>query len=81
MDYDHAKNAVRLGWALVLIALGLNFYLFDRGDAVAALGMALAVLSMAGAYFFEGGRSAPLQLVTIAACSLSHAVWFLLALN
>lgn len=89
-DYNVALNAVRLGWALSLIALVFNAYLFVTGDRFAVYGLMLAVLTLAGSYFFETFRAFDqgslrsryaLQLAVIASAAGSHLVWFALAVE
>ena len=75
----YAINAIVLGYILTLSGLVLNY--LDGSK----IGVALAILTLAAAYFSEQdyihgtkypSKTAALQIISITACAASIAVWF-----
>lgn len=87
-DYNRAENAVRVGLALSLIAVLLNvlsLYVIDGNRAFDILGVALAVISMAAAYFADSFAIHShcqktqnfLISLCVLGCAASYCVWLL----
>lgn len=75
----YAINTIVLGYVLTLSGLVLNYLDGNK------IGVALALLTLAAAYFSEQdyvygtkypAKTAALQLISITACAASLAVWF-----
>lgn len=75
----YAINTIVLGYVLTLSGLVLNYLDGNK------IGVALALLTLAAAYFSEQdyvygtnypAKTVVLQLISITACAASLAVWF-----
>lgn len=87
MDY-RTINAVRLGWALALLSIGLTLaFYFDDGarDVTFVFGTASGVVGMAAAYFCDRIEvSGPVGFFAVASTlfvTCAFVVWFLAALT
>lgn len=78
-EYNHAINAIVLGYLITLLALALNI------SAGSKLGIAFAVLTFAVSYFFECARAQGVEVKGVAGlaptafCSAAYLNWLVYA--